>query len=69
MFTGLLIFGANGKNKEWMHLFDQNYFSWSYWCQMSASFLTLISGIAYLYNTFSSLLNFFSYILNIKINF
>lgn len=44
MFTALLIYGANGSNKEWMPRFEDNYYSWAYWSQIGASFLTLISG-------------------------
>lgn len=43
-FTGLLIFGINGFSKEWMPNSDDNYYSWAYWSQMSASFFSLISG-------------------------
>lgn len=44
MFTALLIYGANGLNKEWMPGFEDNYFSWAYWCQTGASFLSIIAG-------------------------
>lgn len=44
MFTALLIYGANGLNKEWMPRYEDNYFSWAYWSQTAASFLSLIAG-------------------------
>ncbi len=44
MFTALLIYGANGSNKDWMPRYEDNYYSWAYWAQIGASFLSLIAG-------------------------
>lgn len=59
MFTGLLIYGANASSKDWMPLVEHNYYSWSYWSQMIASFLCLISA-SFFYSEAKSVLMYFS---------